>query len=141
MASYVKHDIFVEDLANKVHDLGADTLTLALVANGDPPVAGDVILANLTGEIAYTNLASSRAVTITSAVETSGVLKLILADVVLTATGAVAEFQWVDLWNDTPAGPVDPLISFWDHGTGVTLANTETFTIDFSASNGVLTIT
>ncbi len=141
MATYVKHEQFVEDLANKVHDLSADTLTIALTTAANPPVAGNSILGDLSsGEISYTNL-SARAITITSSTETSGVLKLILVDLVLTASGAVATFRWVDLYNDTPSSPLNPLISFWDYGSNVTLANTETFTIDFSASNGVLTIT
>ena len=138
MATYVKHQVFVEDLANKVHDLSVDTLTIALLANASLPVVTNAILGNLT-VINYANL-SARAITITSAVHTTGTLKLILADLVLTASGAVATFRWVDMWNDTPSSPADPLISFWDYGSDVTLANTETFTIDFSAANGVLTI-
>jgi len=140
MATYVKHEQFVEDLANKVHDLSADTLTIALTTNGNLPTAANSILGNLTTISPYTNL-SARAITITSSTETSGVLKLILVDLVLTASGAVATFRWVDMYNDTPSSPLNPLISFWDYGSDVTLANTETFTIDFSASNGVLTIT
>ena len=138
MATYVKHQVFVEDIANKVHDLGADVLTIALTTNGNLPVVTNAILANLT-EINYANL-SARTITITSAVHTTGTLKLILVDLVLTASAAVATFRWVDMYNDTPSSPLNPLISFWDHGSDVTLANTETFTIDFSAANGVLTI-
>jgi hypothetical protein len=73
-------------------------------------------------------------------VQTSGTLKLILADLVLTASGAVATFRYVVLYNDTPTSPADPLIGWYDYGSAVTLANGETFTIDFDGAGGVLTI-
>ncbi len=58
----------------------------------------------------------------------------------LTASGAVAAFGAIVLYNDTPTSPADPLIAWWEYGSDVTLANTETFTIDFDQSGGVLTI-
>ncbi|MBK7515447.1 MAG: hypothetical protein IPI51_07505 [Betaproteobacteria bacterium] len=57
-----------------------------------------------------------------------------LVDLTLTATGAVGPFQYVVLYNDTPSSPADPLIGFWDYGSAVTMANTETFLIDFAAT-------
>jgi hypothetical protein len=46
-------------------------------------------------------------------------------------------FQWVPLYNDTPTTPADPLISWWDYGTAISLngANAETFTADFDNTN------
>ena len=67
-------------------------------------------------------------------------MKLILQDLVLTASGAVAAFGAIVLYNDTTVTPTDALISWWEYGSDVTLANTETFTIDFDQSGGVLTI-
>ena len=124
----------MEDAAEKVHNLGADALTIAL--SNVAPVATNSVLANIT-EIAYTNL-SARVVTVSSSVQTSGTYKLVCADLVLTASGAVATFRYVVLYNDTPTSPADPLIGWWDYGSAVTLANGETFTIDFDATNGVL---
>ncbi|MDQ2668030.1 MAG: hypothetical protein M3Z05_18810 [Gemmatimonadota bacterium] len=102
-------------------------------------MAANSVLANLT-QISYTNL-SARLCTTTSCVQTSGVLKLLITDLVLTASGAVAAFQYVVLYNDTPVSPVDPLIGFYDYGSALTLASGETFTIDFDGAAGVLTIT
>ena len=96
------------------------------------------MLADLT-QISYTNL-SSRNVTTSSSAQTSGTYKLVLADLVLTASGAVATFRWVVLYNDTPTSPADPLISYYDYGADVTLANGETFTIDWDGTNGALQI-
>lgn len=136
MATFNKFNSFTEDLAKGVHNLSTGALTIALCATANAPVATNTVLANLT-QIAYTNL-SARVPTISSCVQTSGTLKLILADLVLTASGAVAAFQYVVLYNDTPTSPADPLIGWYDYGSAVTLANLETFTIDFDLTNGVL---
>ena len=134
MAAYNKIEIFVEDLAEGVRDLDTHQLTVALTTNANMPIATNNVLADLT-EIAYTNL-SSRNITLTSSVHTTGTYKLILTDLVLTATGAVATFRGVAIYNDGTAVKVNPLISWYDHGSDVTLANGETFTIDFDDTNG-----
>lgn len=134
MATYNKFNSFVEAIAEKVHNLGADTLTIALTTNANAPVATNTQLSNLT-QISYTNL-SARAITTSSSSQSSGTYKLVLADLVLTASGAVATFRDVVMYNDTATN--DELISWWDYGSDVTLANGETFTIDFDATNGVL---
>ena len=134
MVAYNKIQIFVEDLAEAIHDLDTDQLTVALTAAANAPVATNNVLADLT-EIAYTNL-SSRNITLTSSVHTTGTYKIILADLVLTATGAVATFRYVAIYNDGTVGKVNPLIAWYDHGSDVTLANGETFTIDFDDTNG-----
>lgn len=136
MAAFNKFNQFVQDLANKVHNLGADALKVALTNSA--PVATNAILTDLT-EILYTNC-SSRAITTTSSTQTSGTLKLLLVDLVLTASGTVGPFRYITLWNDTPTSPADPLIGFYDYGSSITLATGETFTIDFDGSAGVLTI-
>jgi len=69
-----------------------------------------------------------------AATTTSGTITVVGTDVVITASGAVGPFQYVVLYNDTPTSPADPLIGAWDYGSAVTLANGETFTIDFGAS-------
>lgn len=139
MATYNKFQAFVEHLAEKVHNLGSDTLTVALCATANAPVATNSVLADLT-QISYTNL-SSRVLTVSSSSQTSGTYKLVLADLVLTASGgSVAAFQYVVIYNDTPTSPADPLIAWYDYGSALTLADGESLTLDFSASNGVLQI-
>lgn len=136
MAVFNKFNSFVEAITLKKHNLGTDVITVALCSSANTPVAGNSVLANLT-QVAYTNL-SSRVVTTTSCVQTAGTLKLILADLVLTASGAVAGFQFVVLYNATATN--GELIGWYDYGSTVTLATGETFTIDFDGTNGVLTI-
>ena len=136
MATYNKINSFVEAIAEKVHNLGSDTLTIALTTNANAPVASNTQLSNIT-QISYTNL-SARVPTISSSSQSSGTYKLVLADLVLTASGAVATFRDVLLYNDTATN--DELIAWWDYGSDITLANGETFTLDFDGTNGVLQI-
>ena len=132
MASFNKHNIFTENMAEKVHDLENDQLVVALTAAANAPVATNSILGDLT-EISYTNLSSRNITTTSSSQSPAGTYNLILVDLVLTASGAVTTFRYVAIYNDTPSSPVNPLIGWYDHGSNVTLANGETFTIDFPA--------
>lgn len=135
MASYNKFNSFVEALAEKVHNLGADTLTVALTAAANAPVATNTQLSDLT-EITYT-YCSARDITITSSSQTSGTYKLVLQDLVLTASGgSVGPFRYVVIYNNTATN--DELICWFDYGSEITLADTETLTIDFDPTNGVL---
>lgn len=135
MATYNKFNSFVEDLAEKKHNLGSDVITVALT--NVAPVATNTVLADIT-QIAYTNL-SSRVVTITSSAQTSGTYKLTASDLTLTASGgSVATFRYVVLYNDTATN--DELIGWYDRGSSITMADGETFLVDFDQINGILTL-
>jgi hypothetical protein len=137
MATFNKFNSFVEDLAEKVHNLATDQLTIALTATANPPVATNTVVANLT-QIAYTNL-STRNITTASSAQTSGTYKLVLNDLTLTASGgSVAAFQYVVLYNSTAAA--GNLIGWYDYGSALTLASGESLLVDFDGTNGVLTL-
>lgn len=126
MSAYNKFNSFVEAMAEKAHNLGSDTLKIALT--NAAPAAGNTVLANIT-EIAYTNC-SSRVITVSSSSQTSGTYKLVLADLILTASGGtVGPFRYVVIYNDTAAS--DELIAWYDYGSAITLADGETLTVDF----------
>lgn len=127
MATFNKFNVLSAELANGIHNLSANQLTVAL--SSTIPTAGMTNLAALTGEIAYTNL-SARNITTTSSTQTGGTYTLVLEDLVLTASGPVATFQYVAIYNSTAAGGA--LIGWYDYGSAVTMANLETFTIDFT---------
>lgn len=137
MATFNKFNSFVEALAEKVHNLGSDQLTIALTAAANAPVATNTQLSNLT-EISYTNL-SSRNVTTSSSSQTSGTYKLVCADLTLSATGNVATFRYVVLYNNTATN--DELIGWWDIGSDISLTNGDSFVIDFDGTNGVISLT
>lgn len=139
MASYVKFNSFVEALAEGAHNLGSNQLKVALT-NTAPTAATDDEYADLVSPIAATNLSGATPfnVTTSTSAQTSGTYKLVCADLVLTATGAVGPFRYVVLYDDTSTG--DKLIAYWDRGSSVTMANTDTFTIDFDGAGGVLTL-
>ena len=141
MPSMTKFYQFIEDVYKKVHNLGAgaDALTLFLTTQANIPVVTNSVIANIT-QIAYTNL-SSRVLTVSSCAHTLGVLKIVITDLVLTASGAVATFRHAGIYNDTPTSPADPLLGWYDYGSDITLANAETFTVDFDATNGILQAT
>lgn len=137
MPSFNKINAFAEALAEGKHNLGSDQIVLALVAAANAPNSAHDELTDLT-QIAYT-YCSSRNVTRTSSAQTSGTYKLVLQDLTLSASGgAVGPFRYVYLYNNTAAA--DDLIGYYDYGSDLTLADGESLTIDFSESNGALTL-
>lgn len=138
MAAFNKFNAFVADIANKVHNLGADVPKVILTNTA--PVAANAVKADITDLATgggYT--AGGAAVTVTSSTQTSGVLKWVCADLVFTATSGFGPFRYAVLYNSTPAA--GPLIGWYDYGSAVTLAALETFTVDLDQANGVLTLT
>lgn len=139
MASFTKIDKFVLNLGNKVFNLGSDSLKIALT-NTSPTASTANQYSDLTSPLATTNLSGGSPfnITTTSFTQTSGTAKLILVDLVLTATGAVGPFRYIVLYDDTATNK--ELVGYYDYGSSISLANTDTFTIDFDASAGVITI-
>ena len=138
MATFSKFNSFVEALSEKVHNLGTDTLTVALT--NTLPVNTNTVLANIT-QIAYTNITNGtttgRDLTGVTSAQTSGTYKLDANDLVLTASGTVPTFRYVVLFNQTATN--DELIGWYDYGAAVDLLNGETFTITWDAA-GILTL-
>lgn len=139
MATFNKYNCFVENLAEKVHNLASDTLKVALTNTA--PTSADTVwsLAVYPAPVAangYT--AGGNSLTVSSSSQTAGTYKLVIADTVFTSTaGGIGPFRYVVLYNSTASNAV---IGYYDYGSSITLADTETFTVDFDAVNGVLTI-
>ena len=138
MATFNKFETFVEDLANKVHNLSADSIKVALCAAANPPDAEDGQLSDLT-TVSLASLLDNE-ITVTSSTQVDGVYRFIVVDKTLEASGGpVGPFQYVVLYNDTAAN--DELICFYDIGFEITLSDTETLLLDFNQANGVLSLT
>jgi hypothetical protein len=138
MAAASKFNQFVEDIAEKVHNLASDTLMVMLCNTA--PVATNAVKADLT-EISAGNgyTAGGAQATQSSSAQSSGTYKLVVADVTFTASGgSIGPFRYPVFFNDTPTSPADPLLLFWDYATSLTITDGNSFTVDFSAVNGVL---
>ena len=132
---------FVEAVCEKAHNLGADALKVMLT-NTAPNVAtatkyADISATELAGSAGYTT--GGATASITSSTQTTGTYKLVLGDVSWTASAGMGPFKYAVLYNNTATNK--ELIGYWDNGSSVTLANTEVFTVDFDATQGVLQLT
>lgn len=137
MATGTKFEVFSENLAEKVHDLNADTLAWYLT-NTAPDAAADAVKADLaeisTGN-GYTGPVDSQNATS----RTGGTTSVTAVDATVTASsGTVGPFRYVVYYNDTPTSPADPLICFWDYGSSITLEDGESFDLDVGTE--ILTI-
>lgn len=129
MATFNKFNAWAENMV-EVANLASDQFVIALTDTA--PSATNSVLADIT-QISYTNL-SSRNITTTSSSQTGGTQTLVLADLIMTATGSVGPFRYVVLFDDTPTSPADPLVGWWDYGSSITLANGDSFTVDFTGA-------
>jgi hypothetical protein len=129
VATWNKFQAWSETMV-EVANLGTDQFVIALTNSA--PIATNSVLTDLT-QISYTNLSSRNLVTASSS-QTGGTYNLTFNDLVLTASGAVATFRYVVVYDDTPTSPADPLVGWWDYGSTITMANGETLTIDFTGA-------
>lgn len=127
MATFTFFNSFKEAEAEKVHNLGSDTLKWMLT--NVAPVATNSVKADLT-DIAAGNgyTAGGATVTQASSSQTGGTYTLALNSCAFTAAGgSFAAFRYLVLYNDTATN--DELIGWLDYGTSYTLTNGNTFTI------------
>lgn len=131
MAAYNKFNDFSEQFTRGVHDFDAHTFKVALTNTA--PTAANTVLADITqisGTNGYTTGGTATTITLS---ETTGTTTVQGTQVVFTAAGgSMGTFRYYVLYNDTATSPADALIAWFDHGSAVTLADTETFTIKFN---------
>lgn len=134
--AYNKFNCFPQDLAAKLHNLASDTFKIVLT--NTLPIATNAVYTDLT-DLATSGgyTAGGVACTITSAVQTSGTLKWLVAQPTLTASGGIGPFRYPVIYN---TGGTKPLIGWWDYGSSVTMVTNDTFLIGLDQSAGVLTI-
>jgi hypothetical protein len=143
-SSFSKFNDFVEQLGRGVHNFGSNTFKAALTNSA--PVATNTVLTDITQISSgggYTAGAGG-GYTLSGVTwsETSGTAKLVITDLVITASGAsVGPFRYIVIYNDTATSPADALIGWLDYGSALTLADTEALTVDFDGTNGLFTVT
>lgn len=140
MAAYNKHHDYVEQLNKGVHDWSTHDIKAVLCNTA--PVATNSVLADLT-QISTGNGYTAGAgggLTLDNETlsETTGTAKVVIDDEVFTAAGgSVGPLRYIDIYNNTPTSPADPLVCFFDYGSAITLLDTETLTLDFDPTNGL----
>lgn len=136
MATYNKYTAAIEPMLEGMN-AGTDAWKVALSntinAADTTFTAGTTDLATGGGYTAGGNAAST-----TSASQTAGTFKLVLASpTVWTATGAGFTFRYAILWNSTTNNPV----AYWDYGSSQAVAVGETVTVTLDPTNGVFQAT
>lgn len=141
MATYNKFDTTVKDLIDGVHKMAtADDELKYYLSNTTPSQAGDSIKTDLLEITAENGYPSGGKDIQNDTAQAAAISSLTAVDDTVTASGGtIGPFQFIVAYNDTPAVPLDPLISWWDRGSGLTLQDGESHTVDFGSS--VFTIT
>jgi hypothetical protein len=139
MATFTKYESGIEQFFNKISDgFGATDTWKAAIHTDAPVVATDTVLADLT-QISGTNGYTTGGNTITfNSTRSGGTITATATDIVWTASGGnlggSTTARYVSVYDDTPTSPVDPLQMYYDYGSTFTVADTETFTLDFGAT-------
>ena len=125
--AWVFFDAFMEDMPEKVHNLGADTLKIALT-NTLPNQATDDELADIT-QISATGGYAPATVTVSASAQTGGTYSLTHSAVTFTPSGAAFDSAryWV-LYNDTATN--DELIAYVDHGISYAAPDGQPWTLN-----------
>lgn len=136
-SAWNKFGDFSEQLVRGVHNWGSHSFRVALT--NTLPVATNTVLANITQIAAGNGYTAGGTATTVTVAETAGTTTVQGTEVVFTATGAMATFQYAVLYNDTPTSPADPLVAWFDYGSAISLTAGETFTVRFNnASPGTM---
>lgn len=134
MATFNRYEVFSENLSEKIHDLNADTLKVALT-NTAPNAATHETLSQITEIAGGNGYTAGGADTQNATSRTGAVTSVTGVDITWTASGGtIGPFRYAVLYNDTPTAPADPLIGWWDYASNVTLQIGEQFVVDFGTS-------
>jgi len=134
VAAYNKFESFVQLLMNKEMDLfGTTEVVNAYLSNAVPSASGDTVKADLA-EIATGSGYTGPVDTQNDSTRTGGTVTLTGISFTVTASGgSVGPFQYVAIYDDTPAAPnADPLIAWWDYASALTLLDGESFSVKFN---------
>ncbi|UOF78778.1 general glycosylation pathway protein [Caudoviricetes sp.] len=136
MATYNKFNDFVEQLGLAKHDLSAaGHVFKCYLSNTAPDAALDTVKADLAEITAGNGYTAGGEDMQNGWSEASGTATATAVDIVWTAAGgSIGPARYVAAYNDTQTSPVDPLVSWWDYGSSITVLAGETFTVDFGAS-------
>ena len=141
MVAFTKYHTFVDEMASAGHNLKTAVYKIALTNTAPTPLTDTVwnttVYPAPTAANNYT--AGGNTPTVSSATTTAYIFKLVLADTVYTATaGGIGPFRYAIMYNSSATNKV---VGYYDYGSSITLADTETFTVDFDPTNGAIQMT
>lgn len=144
MVAYNKVNQTAADFAHAVHNLSTAAIVRVMLSNTLPTssMTTSTDITQISSGNGYTggSLGGS-SVALTSSVQAGGIFKLIASALVFTAAGGViGPFRYPVLYNASTAIVTGPLLAWYDYGSSISLNDTETFTITFDASSGILQI-
>jgi hypothetical protein len=127
MADWLFFNSFMEDTPEKVHNLGSDTLKIAL-SNTLPDRATDTQLSDIT-QITNAGGYAAATVTVSTSAQSGGTYSLTHAAVTFTPSGAAFDSAryWV-LYNDTATN--DKLIGYLDYGISYATPDGQPWTLN-----------
>lgn len=143
MAAFNKFQCFVQDMANKQHDMKTGTSDVYKVyLTNTAPVATNTVY-NTPADLSTANGYTAGGTTIGTITgsQAGGTFTFIGGtDPSWTASGgSIGPFRYAVLYNSTNASK--PLIGWWDYGAALTITNGNAFTVDIDQVGGILTIT
>jgi hypothetical protein len=134
--SFNKFYDFSQQLVKGVHSFGTHVFKVALTNTA--PSATDVSW--LPGTTApppaavFGYTAGGNATTVTET-DTTGTTTVQGTQVVFTAAGGnLGPFRYAILYNDTATVPTKAVVGYFDYGSSITLADTESLTIQFNST-------
>ena len=138
MAAFAKYDSFSDELCKGGHNLSTAAFKVALTNTA--PLSSHTVWSTGTypAPTAANNYTAGGNTPTPTYSTAAGLSKLVLADTVFTATaGGIGPFRYAIIYNSSAT---NKLIGSYDYGSSITLNDTETFTVDFDGTNGVLTV-
>lgn len=134
-STFTTFNTFSKDLLLGNHVIGTSTYKVLLT--NTQPLATNAVKSDIT-EISAANGYTAGGASVTLTKSSTGTTTTVLStDPTWTATGAVASFAWAVLYNSAN----NCLVGYLSVGASpITLANTDTFTVQFDAVNGIAKI-
>lgn len=137
-ATFIAFDTFKRDKINGTIDVDGDTFICGLsTSTYVPNRSTHEILTDVTNEVSGNGYARQTLASVALTEPSTGTWMFDSADPVFTASGGSIVARWYWVFDDTPAGPVDPLCWYGlidDTPADVTVTDGNTLTLEVNVS-------
>ena len=138
MAAFNRFNLVAQDLCRGVHNFQTGGQTFKVLLTNSAPAATWHLLADVTGEVGsgggYTTGGNASAMS--DAIITTTIEKVVAANPTTWtgSGGGMGPFRYAVVYNASASG--SPLVAWYDYGSNISLTASDTFTINFDATNG-----